>query len=78
MMKQLKYKNDVIPGFFISDEGKIYDSNGVEQKQYICSSSPYYFFKRHEVHKMMAHSFYEYKKGYDVHHKNYVKTDNRL
>lgn len=26
---------------------------------------------------MMAHSFYSYKEGYVVHHKNFDKTDNR-
>lgn len=61
MLVQLKYKNDVIPGYFISDEGKIYDENGVEQKQYICPSKPYYYFKGHKVHQMIAHSFYGYK-----------------
>lgn len=61
MLKQLKYKNDVIPGYFISDEGKIYDSNGVEQELKIYSSKPYYYFKKHKVHQMMIHSFYEYK-----------------
>lgn len=78
MLVQLKYKNEIIPGYFISDEGKIYDAEGVKQEQYICLSRPYYFFKRHEVHIMMAHSFYGYKKGFDVHHKNEIKTDNRL
>ena len=78
MLVQLKYKNDLVPGFFISDEGKIYDENGVEQNQYICSTCPYYRFKKREVHKMMAHSFYGYKEGFDVHHLNQIKTDNRL
>lgn len=27
MLKQLKYKNDVIPGYFIDQNGKIYDSD---------------------------------------------------
>ena len=70
MLVQLKYKNDVIPGFFISDEGKIYDENGVEQEQKLYSSYPYFYFKNHEVHEMMSHSFYGYKEGFDVHHIN--------
>ena len=78
MLKQLKFKDAEIQGFFISDEGKIYDAEGVEQELKIYSNNPYYFFKKYGVHVMMAHSFYGYKKGYDVHHKNYVKTDNRL
>lgn len=78
MLTQLFYKDKPIQGYFISDEGKIYDSNGVEQEQHIRSSSPYYFFKSGEVHQMMIHSFYGYKKGFDVHHLNQVKTDNRL
>lgn len=78
MLVQLKYKNDVIPGFFISDEGKIYDAEGVEQELKIFPSHPYYHFKSRKVHKLMAHSFFGYKEGFDVHHKNQVKTDNRL
>lgn len=75
MLKQLKYKNSEIPGYFISDEGKIYDSNGVEQEQHICPSSPYYRFKGHSVHIMMCHSFYRYKKGFDAHHKNRMQNE---
>lgn len=78
MLVQLKYKNDVIPGYFISDEGKIYNAEGIEQELKIYPSYPYYHFKRHEVHQMMAHSFFAYKEGFDVHHKNQVKTDNRI
>lgn len=77
-MKQLQYKNSIIPGYFISEEGKIYDSNGVEQEQKFCQSRGYFYFKRHGVHQMMAHSFFGYKEGFDVHHKNEIKTDNRL
>lgn len=78
MLKQLKFKNDVIPGYFIDQNGKIYDSAGVEQEQKLYSSRPYYHFKSHEVHKMIAHSFWGYKKGFDIHHLNQIKTDNRL
>lgn len=78
MLKQLKYKNDVIPGFFIDENGKIYDENEVEQEQKLYTCKPYYFFKRHKVHQMMCHSFFEYKEGFDVHHLNQIKTDNRL
>lgn len=78
MLVQLKYKNDVIPGYFISDEGKIYDAEGVEQELKIYSSKPYYFFKGQRVHIMMAHSFLGYKEGFVVHHKNEIKYDNRL
>ena len=60
MLKELKYKNDVIPGYFIDQNGKIYDSNGVEQEQYI--NTGYYCFKKYGVHVMLAHSFYGYKK----------------
>lgn len=78
MIKALKYKHQEIPGYFIDENGKIYSSDGVEQKQYLCPSNPYYFFKSRKVHIMMAHSFYGYKEGYDVHHLNQIKTDNRL
>ena len=57
MLVQLKYKNDVIPGYFISDEGKIYDSNGVEQELKLYPSEHYFYFKKHKVHQMMTHSF---------------------
>ena len=61
MLKELKYKNDVIPGYFIDQNGKIYDSNGVEQELKLYTCEPYYYFKGRKVHKMMAHSFYGYK-----------------
>ena len=57
MLVQLKYKNDLVPGFFISDEGKIYDENKVEQKLRFYSSKSYFYFKKHQVHQMMIHSF---------------------
>lgn len=57
MLVQLKYKNDVIPGFFISDEGKIYNAEGFEQELKLYSRCDYYYFKSHKVHQMMAHSF---------------------
>lgn len=78
MLKQLKFKNEEIEGYFISEDGKIYDGNGVEQEQYLCPSSPYYRFRKRHVHIMMAHSFFGYKPGFDIHHLNQVKTDNRL
>lgn len=78
MLKPLRYKNQEIPGFFISDEGKIYDGNGVEQELKLYPSEPYFYFKKYKVHKLMAHSFLGYKPGYDVHHKNECKRDNRL
>ena len=81
MIKALKYKNSIIPGYFIDENGKIYDSNGVEQEQKLYPNQrnhPYYFFKSHEVHKMMCHSFFGFKEGFDVHHKNFDKLDNRL
>lgn len=76
MLKQLKYKNADIIGYFIDENGKIYDSAGVEQEQHL--NVRYYYFKNHLVHNMMAHSFFEYKEGFDVHHLNQIKTDNRL
>lgn len=78
MLVQLKYKNTVISGYFISDEGKIYDENRVEQELKIYPSKSYFYFKKHKVHQMMCHSFFGYKEGFDVHHKNEIKTDNRL
>lgn len=75
-MKQLKFQNEEIPGFFISEEGKIYDSDGVEQKQKFYQR--YYHFKGKHVHVLMAHSFFEYKPGFEIHHKNFDKLDNRL
>lgn len=72
------YKNQEIEGYFISKDGKIFDENGVEQELKLYPSSPYYFFKSREVHVLMCHSFFEYKEGLDVHHKNFDKLDNRL
>ena len=77
-LTQLKYKDEVISGYFISKDGKIYDENGIEQELKFYPCRQYFQFKNHEVHKMVLHSFYGYKKGFDVHHKNSVRTDNRL
>ena len=77
-LTQLKYKNQEIPGYFISEDGKIYDENGVEQELKLYKGQSYYRFKSHAVHKMMCHSFFGYKEGFDVHHKNENKLDNRL
>ena len=78
MLKQLKYKNELIPGYFISDEGKIYDAEGVEQKTYIKRLMGYSLFKKKRVHELVIHSFLGYKEGHVIHHKNQVKTDNRI
>ncbi|MBO5853218.1 MAG: hypothetical protein J6Q61_00610 [Bacteroidales bacterium] len=61
MIKALKYKNEVMEGFFISEEGKIYDGNGNEQEQKLYSKQskhPYYHFKGKAVHNLMCHSFF--------------------
>ena len=48
MLKQLKFRNREIPGFFISDEGKIFDSSGQEQEQFLYHR--YYHFKGKALH----------------------------
>lgn len=58
MLTQLFYKDKPVQGYFISDEGKIYDSNGVEQELKIYSSRSYYHFKGRDVHQMIVHSFF--------------------
>lgn len=73
---RLKYKKSFIDGYFIDLNGNIYDHNGVKQETYI--SDGYQMFKRYKVHQLMCHSFYGYKPGFDIHHKNQIKTDNRL
>lgn len=81
MIKALKYKNSIIPGYFISEEGRIYNADGVEQELKLYPGQrnhPYFYFKGYEVHKMMCHSFFGYKEGFDVHHINENKLDNRL
>lgn len=77
-MKQLQYKNTIIPGYFIDENGKIYNSAGQEQILKLYPGNLYYRFKSHKVHIMMCHSFFGYKPGFDVHHINGNKTDNRL
>lgn len=76
MITQLKFKDKKIPGYFIDDKGQIFDKNGLRQETYI--NNGYQTFKRIHVHKMMVHSFYGYKPGFDVHHRNEIKTDNHL
>lgn len=78
MLKPLKFKNEEIEGFFIDENAKIYDSNGVEQALKFYPSNKYLSFKKRDVHTLMAHSFLGYKPGYDVHHINGNKLDNRL
>lgn len=61
MLTQLFYKDKPIQGYFISDEGKIYDAEGIEQELKFYPNNPYFYFKSHRVHIMIAHSFYGYK-----------------
>lgn len=73
---RLKHKNKFIDGYFIDLNGNIYDDKFVKQETYI--NDGYQKFKNLHIHVMMAHSFYGYKKGYDIHHLNQIKTDNSL
>lgn len=54
----------------------ITDQNGVVQETYMHQGRP--VFKRMKIHQIMAHTFYGYKPGYDVHHLDENKLNNAL
>jgi hypothetical protein len=76
MKIQLKFKDKIIPGYFIDENGIIYDSENNIQETVIGRGRP--CFKCKSVHCLVVHSFIGYKKGFDIHHLNEDKFDNRL
>ena len=57
--------------------GDIFDTKtGEVQKTHVYKGRP--IFRRMGVHCIMAHTFYGYKPGYDVHHKDENKLNNSL
>ena len=76
MKTQLKFKDSIIPGYFIDENGTIYDSENNIQEAYINGGYPH--FKRRGIHQLVIHSFIGYKKRFDIHHLNEDKFDNRL
>ena len=75
MKVQLKFKNQSIEGYLIDENGAIYDLNGAIQPILSYNGRPH--FKGKRLHTLVAHSIFGYKEGYDIHHKNFDKFDNR-
>jgi hypothetical protein len=75
MKVQLKFKNKVYENYLIDENGIIYDLNGNIQPILIYNGRPH--FKGYRLHSLVAHSIFGYKEGYDVHHLNFDKFDNR-
>ena len=69
-------KNKVLNDYFIDENGVITNKDGVIQKTQIYGNR--YYFKNQYVHKIMMYTFYGYKKGYDIHHVDGNKQNNKL
>ena len=76
MKTQLKFRDSIIPGYFIDENGIIYDSENNIQETVIGRGRPR--FRCRGIHRLVVHSFIGYKKGFDIHHINEDKFDNRL
>ena len=73
----IRYKDQILEDYFIDPvTAKITDKNGVVQKIYRHQGRP--MFKGMGVHCIMAHTFYGYKEGCDVHHIDRNKLNNAL
>lgn len=65
MKTQLKFKDEIISGYFIDENGVIYDLDGNVQE--LKTYGRYFYFKFVSVHQLMLNSFIGYKKGLDIH-----------
>ena len=73
----IRYKDRILEDYSIDPvTAVITDQNGVVQKTYMISGRP--IFKGIGIHCIMAHTFYGYKPGYDVHHLDENKLNNAL
>ena len=74
----IKYKNTIFPDFFIDPiTAIITNSKGEIQKIGIHKDGRAYF-KGHGLHEWQAHTYLEYKKGFDIHHIDENKLNNSL
>lgn len=77
MKAQLKFKDKVYENYLIDENGIIYDLEGnVQQKK--SRSDGRYYFKGKAVYRLVMHSHKEYLKGFQIHHLNEDKSDDRL
>ena len=74
----IRYKDKTFEQYSICPAtGDIFDTKtGEVQETYLHLGRP--VFRRMKVHCIMAHTFYGYKPGYDVHHKDKNKLNNSL
>ena len=73
----IQYKDKIFPEYFIDPVTAIItNSKGEIQKIKIRDGRPY--FKSMAIHKIQAHTYYGYKKDYDIHHLDENKMNNSL
>ena len=73
-MKQFEYKDR---SFLISEQGLIYNIDGIEQNLRI--SRGYLYFRRKSVHRIVARCFCEdWFEGCEVHHLDHNKLNNDI
>ena len=73
----IRFKDKILEDYFIDPEtAVITNKNGVVQKTYLNQGR--LVFKKMCVHCIMAHTFFGWKPGYDVHHIDENKLNNSL
>lgn len=85
----IRFKDEVFENYECDEEiGKIKSKDGVILEEHLLKERPYVYLehltkygikkKLYPVHAIICHTLYGYKIGYDVHHLNEDKTDNRI
>lgn len=77
MKVQIKCRDQLIEGYLIDENAIIYDLKGNIQKKKLGPDGRYYF-KRQRVYVLVMHSHKGYLKGFQIHHLNEDKLDDRL
>lgn len=73
----IRFKDQILEDYFIDPvTAVITDQNGVVQETYLHHGRP--VFKGMGIHCIMAHTFYGYRPGYDIHHLDENKLNNAL
>lgn len=77
MKVQLKFKNQPVEGYLIDENAIIFDLEGNVQKKRLRTDNRYYF-KGKAVYRLVMHSHKGYLRGFQIHHLNENKLDDRL
>ena len=73
----IKFRNRILENYSIDPiTAVITNSKGEVQETKIRDGRPY--FKSMDIHKIQAHTYYGYKKDYDIHHLDENKMNNSL